>query len=212
MTSVAAIDSLGMREAAAALPDQVADAVGNARLYGMPPDFVQTYRVKLGAVTSADVQAAARATIRPDAAAIVVVGDGAFQFNIQELQTVVRNRLPIKILLIDNRCHGSVRQFQEENLEGRYPTTVIDYDTPDFTRVAEAYGIRSREVTEPESVGEALSWFWEDPMEAALLRVEIPMLLNVYPNVPFGAPLSVMAGRADLEPCASRADAVVPGR
>ena len=57
--------------------DQVADAVGNARLYGMPPDFVQTYRVKLGAVTSADVQAAARATIRPDAAAIVVVGDGA---------------------------------------------------------------------------------------------------------------------------------------
>ena len=57
--------------------DQVADAVGNARLYGMPPDFVQTYRVKLGAVTSADVQAAARGTIRPDAAAIVVVGDGA---------------------------------------------------------------------------------------------------------------------------------------
>src|SRR5256714_14052185 len=132
--------------------------------------------------------------------AVVVVGDGAFQFNIQELQTVVRNRLPLKILLIDNQCHGSVRQFQEENLEGRYPTTVIDYDTPDFTRVAEAYGIRSLEVSESESVNEALSWFWEDPMEAALLRVQIPMLLNVYPNVPFGAPLNVMAGSAALQP------------
>jgi acetolactate synthase I/II/III large subunit len=142
--------------------------------------------------------------------AVVVVGDGAFQFNLQELQTVVRNKLPIKILLIDNQCHGSVRQFQEENLEARYPTTVIDYDTPDFTRVAEAYGIPSREVSEPDGVGEALSWFWEDPMAAALLRVEIPMLLNVYPNVPFGAPLDVMAGRPDLEP--SRAAVVAQGR
>jgi len=132
--------------------------------------------------------------------AVVVVGDGAFQFNLQELQTVVRNKLPIKILLIDNQCHGSVRQFQEENLERRYPTTVIDYDTPDFTRVAEAYEIRSRDVSDPDGVGEALSWFWDDPMEAALLRAEIPMLLNVYPNVPFGAPLNVMAGRPDLEP------------
>jgi acetolactate synthase-1/2/3 large subunit len=145
---------------------------------------------------------------------VVVVGDGAFQFNIQELQTVVRNRLPTKILLIDNQCHGSVRQFQEEMLEGRYPTTVIDYDTPDFTRVADAYGIRSREVSDPDGVGEALSWFWEDPMEAALLRVQIPMLANVYPSVPFGAPLNAMAGRADLEPRSplSRADVVAQGR
>jgi acetolactate synthase I/II/III large subunit len=142
--------------------------------------------------------------------AVVVVGDGAFQFNLQELQTVVRNRLPIKIVLIDNQCHGSVRQFQEENLDGRYPTTVIDYDTPDFGRLAEAYGIRSREVSEPDGVGEALGWLWADPLQAALLHVRIPMLLNVYPNVPLGAPLSVMAGRSDLEP--TRAAAAVRGR
>lgn len=134
---------------------------------------------------------------------VVVVGDGSLPFNIQELQTVVRNRLPIKILVVDNQCHGSVRQFQEEALEGRYPTTVIDYDTPDFTRVAGAYGIRSREVSEPHSLSEALSWFWADPMEACLLRVGIPMELNVYPNVPFGAPLTAMAARADLEPAAA---------
>ena len=57
--------------------DQVASAVANARLYGLPADYVQTYRVRIGAVTAEQVQAVAKATIRPRAAAIVVVGDGA---------------------------------------------------------------------------------------------------------------------------------------
>lgn len=57
--------------------DQVAGAVANARLYGLAPDYVQTYRVRLGAVTALEVLAAVKATIHPDAAAIVVVGDGA---------------------------------------------------------------------------------------------------------------------------------------
>ncbi len=57
--------------------DQVAGAVANARLYGLAPDFVQTYRVRIGAVTAPQVQSTAQATIRPDAAAIVVVGDGS---------------------------------------------------------------------------------------------------------------------------------------
>jgi len=57
--------------------DQVANAVANARLYGLAPDYVQTYRVKVGAITAAQAQATARAVIRPEAAAIIVVGDGA---------------------------------------------------------------------------------------------------------------------------------------
>jgi hypothetical protein len=57
--------------------DQVANAVANARLYRLPADYVQTYRVRIGAVTAEQVQAVAKATIRPRAAAIVVVGDGA---------------------------------------------------------------------------------------------------------------------------------------
>ena len=56
--------------------DQVADAVANARLYGLPSDYVQTYRVKVGAVTAAALQSTAKATIRPEGAVIVVVGDG----------------------------------------------------------------------------------------------------------------------------------------
>jgi hypothetical protein len=57
--------------------DQVASAVANARLYGLPRDYVQTYRVKLGAVTPAQAAAAVSSTIHPAAAAIIVVGDGA---------------------------------------------------------------------------------------------------------------------------------------
>ncbi len=57
--------------------DQVALAVANARIYGLPAEYVQTYRVRIGAVTAAQAQAVAKATIRPRAAAIVVVGDGA---------------------------------------------------------------------------------------------------------------------------------------
>ncbi|MFZ5623900.1 MAG: insulinase family protein [Gemmatimonadota bacterium] len=56
---------------------QVAAEVANAKLLGLPPDYVPTYRPRLAAVTAAQVQAAARATIRPEAAVIVVVGDGA---------------------------------------------------------------------------------------------------------------------------------------
>src|SRR5205085_12427589 len=123
---------------------------------------------------------------------VVIAGDGAFQFNVQELQTVVRNRLPLKIVIVDNQSHGSVRQLQEEVFGGRYPATVEGYDAPDFARLAEAYGIESTAVAEPDEVEEALRWLWRDPSRPSLLHVLIPMELNVYPNVPFGASISTM--------------------
>ena len=122
----------------------------------------------------------------------VVVGDGAFQLNIQELQSVVRNRLPLKIVVVDNQCHGSVRQLQEQAFDERYPSTVVGYDAPDFARVAEAYGIPSMAISEAEETEEALEWMWQEPAVPTLLHVRIPMDLNVYPNVPFGAPISMM--------------------
>jgi acetolactate synthase-1/2/3 large subunit len=123
---------------------------------------------------------------------VVMAGDGAFQFNIQELQTVARNRLPLKIVVVDNGSHGSVRQLQEQVFDRRYPTTVDGYDAPDFARVAEVYGIESAAVSEPGEVEEALRWLWRDPTRPALLHVGIPTELNVYPNVPFGASIAIM--------------------
>ncbi|HEV2999107.1 MAG TPA: thiamine pyrophosphate-dependent enzyme, partial [Solirubrobacteraceae bacterium] len=127
---------------------------------------------------------------------VVVAGDGAFQLNIQELQTVVRNRLPMKIVIVDNGCHGSVRQLQESAFAERYPTTVWGYDAPDFERVAAAYGIDSATIEGPGEVEQALEWLWRDPLAPALLQVRIPLELNVYPNVPFGAPLTMMERKA----------------
>ena len=72
--------------------DEVAAAVANARLYGLPGDYVQTYRVRLGEVTPAAAQAAARAAIRPDGAVIVVVGDA------QQLYDRVRGIAPTRII------------------------------------------------------------------------------------------------------------------
>ena len=72
--------------------DQVADAVGNARLMGLPPDFVQTYRVRLGAVTADEAAAAAKAAIRPDQSVIVVVGDG------QKIYDRIKGLAPVRIV------------------------------------------------------------------------------------------------------------------
>ena len=123
---------------------------------------------------------------------VVVAGDGAFQLNIQELQTVVRNRLPIKIVIVDNGCHGSVRQLQEQAFEERYPATVWGYDAPDFARVAAAYGIDSLAIGSRAELEHGLEWLWRDSLAPALLHVHIAPELNVYPNVPFGAPLTTM--------------------
>ena len=68
----------------------------------------------------------------------MIAGDGGFQCNIQELQTVVRNKLPIKIIIVNNKTHGMVRQFQDSYLGQRYQSTLWGYDAPDFLELAKA--------------------------------------------------------------------------
>lgn len=130
---------------------------------------------------------------------VVVAGDGGFQNNIQELQTVVRNRLPIKIVILNNQSHGMVRQFQESYFEGRYQSTVKGYSAPDFCEVARAYGISARRLgadpggaIAPNAIAEALQWLWDSPRAAALLDVKISLAANVYPKIAFGRPITEM--------------------
>lgn len=123
---------------------------------------------------------------------VLVAGDGAFQTNIQELQTVVRNKLPIKIVIINNGCHGMVRQFQETYMDSRYQSTLWGYSAPDFARVAEAYGIEGRTVAAIEDVGEAVRRLWDDPTQPALLQVMVDTYANAYPKIAFGRPMTEM--------------------
>jgi len=131
---------------------------------------------------------------------VVVAGDGGFQLNIQELQTVVRNRLPMKIVILNNHSHGMVRQFQESYFDSRFQSTVVGYDAPNFANVAAAYGIPSQRLEanggnakeQEQSVRSALSWLWQDQAGPALLEVTIPMQANVYPKLAFGRPITEM--------------------
>jgi acetolactate synthase-1/2/3 large subunit len=147
----------------------------------------------MGFALPAAVGAALAAAPRP---VVVVAGDGGFQTNLQELQTVVRNRLPIKMVVINNGCHGMVRQFQESYFEGRYQSTMWGYDAPDFARVAAAYGISALTVEREEDVEEALSRLWSDPEAPALLQVMVDSHANAYPKIAFGRPMTEMEPHA----------------
>jgi acetolactate synthase-1/2/3 large subunit len=116
--------------------------------------------------------------------------------NIQELQTIVRNRLPVKIVVINNNCHGMTRQFQETYFQSRYQGTVWDYDAPDFEKVANAYGINGATVSVTEEIPQALAAFWHDPLEPFMLQVIVDTYTNVYPKLAFGKEIS------DMEPFA----------
>jgi acetolactate synthase-1/2/3 large subunit len=117
---------------------------------------------------------------------VVIAGDGGFQLNIQELQTIARNRLPVKIVVINNHCHGMVRQFQESYFNGRYQSTLWGYDAPDFVKVAQAYGIDATRVDTPEAIEAALYQLSADPLAPFLLEVVLDTMTNAYPKLAFG--------------------------
>jgi len=123
---------------------------------------------------------------------VVVTGDGGIQINLQEFQTIVHHRLPIKVVVLNNHCLGMVRQFQESYFESRFQSTVWGYDCPNIEKVAAAYGIPSLTVAGPDEVARGLEFLWRDPPAPALLQVQIDPMTNVYPKVSFGSGLEGM--------------------
>ncbi|MBI1955725.1 MAG: biosynthetic-type acetolactate synthase large subunit [Acidobacteria bacterium] len=126
----------------------------------------------------------------PHRQVICVTGDGGFQMNIQELATVQRYSLPIKILVIDNKYLGMVRQWQQLFWDRRYSEVDL-YDNPDFVKIGEAYGIPGVLMNKDTSMEQQLREFLAAPGSAQLV-VECPAEANVYPMVPAGAALSEM--------------------
>jgi acetolactate synthase I/II/III large subunit len=136
--------------------------------------------------------AAIGACMASNAPVVVIAGDGGMQLNIQELQVVIRNNLPLKMIVVNNQAHGMVRQFQDSYFNQRYQSTVIGYSSPDFAAVAIAYGIPARSVAGPMDVEAALAWLFADPTRPALLDVRIETATNVYPKIAFGRPITEM--------------------
>ena len=125
---------------------------------------------------------------------IVLIGDGCMQINIQELQTIVRNNLPIKIIVLNNRTLGMIRQFQDSYFQSRYQSTYWGYSAPDFSKVALAYGIDSMTIENEIEIEDAIDWLWKDDnlMKPQLLQVLIDPYTNTYPKIAFGRPITEM--------------------
>jgi acetolactate synthase-1/2/3 large subunit len=123
---------------------------------------------------------------------VTISGDGGFQMNIQELQTIAHHKLPIKLVVLNNNCLGMIRQFQDSYFEGRYQSTYWGYSAPDFVKIAEAYGIPALSISDPDQLDEAAAWLWQDPNQPALLQVMVDTHLNCYPKLAFGRPITEM--------------------
>ncbi|MEN4147425.1 acetolactate synthase 2 catalytic subunit [Serratia marcescens] len=122
---------------------------------------------------------------RPQDTVICVSGDGSFMMNVQELGTIKRKQLPLKIVLLDNQRLGMVRQWQQLFFDGRYSETNLS-DNPDFLMLAAAFGIPGQRISRKDQVEGALEALFntEGPY---LLQVSIDELENVWPLVPPGA-------------------------
>ena len=113
---------------------------------------------------------------------VSVTGDGSFMMNIQELATIKRYQIPVKIVLIDNSRLGMVRQWQELFFNRRFSETELS-DNPDFVMLARAFDIEAKTITEAHEVTQAIDDML-DCKKAYLLHIKIDALDNVWPLVP----------------------------
>ncbi|MGA8214460.1 MAG: biosynthetic-type acetolactate synthase large subunit [Candidatus Sulfotelmatobacter sp.] len=135
---------------------------------------------------------------KPETCVLCVSGDGGFQMNIQELATVHRLGLPIKMVIVDNKYLGMVRQWQQLFYARNYAETDLS-DNPDFVEIAKAYKIHGWRLNEAAMVefpvsadtGDLIDDFLRSP-GPELLVFDCAPEANVYPMVPAGAALSEM--------------------
>ncbi|MCE4565272.1 biosynthetic-type acetolactate synthase large subunit [Maribellus sp. CM-23] len=123
----------------------------------------------------------------PDRTVIAVIGDGGFQMTIQELGTIAQNKLPVKIIVLNNHFLGMVRQWQQLFFEKRYSFTELQ--NPDFIMIGKGFGIEGHRVDKREDLANGVQQML-DHDGPYLLEVTIEKEDNVFPMVPTGASVS----------------------
>jgi acetolactate synthase-1/2/3 large subunit len=121
---------------------------------------------------------------RPDRLVVLIDGDGSFVMNSQELATVVENQLPIKTVIINNGGHGMVRQWQDVIYGGRFQSIDLSA-SPDFVKLAEAYGAVGIRATKPHEVVPALEKAFAVP-GPVVVDVMVDKDEYCFPMVPAG--------------------------
>jgi len=127
----------------------------------------------------------------PNKLVIDIAGDGSFQMNSQELATVVQYQLPVKVAILNNGYLGMIRQWQEFFYGKRYSSSSLEGVSPDFVKLAEAYGAIGLRATKPEEVVPTLKKAFSIP-KPVIIDFRVDPEENVYPMVPAGAPLDQM--------------------
>lgn len=123
----------------------------------------------------------------PGRTVVAFVGDGGFQMTLQELGTIVQNKLPVKIILLNNNFLGMVRQWQQLFFEKRYSFTELQ--NPDFIMIANGFGMAAHKVTKREELEAGIQKML-DHDGPYLLEVVVEKEDNVFPMVPTGASVS----------------------
>ncbi|MFZ2630552.1 MAG: biosynthetic-type acetolactate synthase large subunit [Desulfosalsimonadaceae bacterium] len=126
----------------------------------------------------------------PDKIVVDIAGDGSIQMNIQEMATAVQYNLPVKIVILNNGFLGMVRQWQQLFYDKCYSSTKFQH-TPDFVKLAEAYGAVGLRATKPEEVEKVLKEGLACD-RAVIMDFRVEPEECVYPMVPAGAPISKM--------------------
>jgi len=128
---------------------------------------------------------------RPGETVVAIVGDGGFQMTLPELSTAVINKLPIKILIINNRYLGMVRQWQNMFYDDRLSGVDLE-GSPDFVKLAQAYGMKGFRIKRSADVKKILKAALAYNDGPCIIDAEVEKHDNVFPMVPAGAPLKDM--------------------
>jgi acetolactate synthase I/II/III large subunit len=128
----------------------------------------------------------------PEAEVWVVAGDGGFQMTMPELATIAQEKIDIKVAIINNGYLGMVRQWQEFFYERRYAATPLL--SPDFVKIADAYGLAATMVARRSDVGPAIEAA-RRLRSTAVIEFQVEQEDTVYPMVPAGADLHAMIRR-----------------
>lgn len=112
-----------------------------------------------------------------------ITGDGGLQMNIQELETVKREKLPIKIFVVNNHELGKISEIQHGSYQDRFCITTADsgYTVPDFEKIAQAYGIKAAMLKSYNELDNYKSWIEDD--EACLINITLPSLTLLIPKI-----------------------------
>ena len=122
---------------------------------------------------------------RPDKEVWLITGDGSFQMTLKELMTAAAEGVCVKVMIINNRSLGMVRQWQQLFWQNRYSAVDLG-DYPDFVRLAEAYGCVGMRVTRPEELADRLDQCDRVRNVPVVIDVRVAAQENVYPMIPSG--------------------------